>query len=126
MEDFPFSEEELEEVLNIFQEEAEEQIQKLNDNLLILESNPKDDKAIQEIFREAHSLKGAARMIGFDDIQTIAHKLEDIFGLARKGELLIKPEVIDIMCNAVDAIDSIIRDTVKTKGGTHSIDIPAI
>lgn len=126
MEDFPFSEEELEEVLNIFQEEAEEQIQKLNDNLLSLESNPQDDKAIQEIFREAHSLKGAARMIGFDDIQTIAHKLEDIFGLARKGELMIKPEVIDIMCNAVDAIDSIIQDTVKTKGGTHSIDIPAV
>ncbi|MGD9579930.1 MAG: Hpt domain-containing protein [Vampirovibrionia bacterium] len=126
MEDFPFSEEELEEVLNIFQEESEEQIQKLNDNLLKLESNPKDDKAIQEIFREAHSLKGAARMIGFDDIQTIAHRLEDIFGLARKGELAIRPEIIDIMCHAVDSIDSIIQDTVKTKGGTHSVNIQEI
>ncbi|MEW5822695.1 MAG: Hpt domain-containing protein [Cyanobacteriota bacterium] len=120
-----FSEEELEEVLAIFQEESEEQIQKLNDNMLRLEQNPQDEKAIQEIFREAHSLKGAARMIGLDDIQTIAHKLEDIFGLARKGELIIKAEVIDIMCNSVDALASIIEDTVKTKG-SHSIDVESI
>lgn len=117
-----FSEEELEEVLNIFREESEEQIQKLNENLLRLEANPQDEKIIQDIFREAHSLKGSARMIGLDDIQTIAHKLEDIFGLARKGELSIKPEVVDILCTAVDAIASIIQDTIKTKG-THSIDV---
>ena len=120
-----FSQEELEEVLGIFQEESEEQIQKLNENLLRLEVNPKDDKAIQEIFREAHSLKGSARMIGLDDIQTIAHKLEDIFGLVRKGELDIKAEVIDILCNAVDSIASIIQDTIKTKG-THSIDVESV
>ena len=120
-----FSEEELEEILSIFQEESEEQIQKLNDNLLRLESNPQEKKAIQEIFREAHSLKGAARMIGLDDVQTIAHKLEDIFGLARTGDLEIRPEVVDIMCSAVDAIASIIEDSVKNKG-THSVDVQAV
>lgn len=120
-----FSEEELEEVLSIFQEESEEQIQKLNENMLRLEANPQDEKAIQEIFREAHSLKGAARMIGLDDIQTIAHKLEDIFGLARKKELEIRPEIVDIMCRAVDALASIIEDTVKTKG-SHSIDVESV
>lgn len=122
---FEFSQEELEEVFNIFQEESEEQIQKLNDCMLRLESNPEDEKAINEAFRESHSIKGAARMIGLDDIQTIAHKLEDIFGLARNNELKIHPDVIDIMCNAVDSIETIINDTIKTKG-THSIDIQNI
>lgn len=120
-----FSEEELEEVMSIFREESEEQIQKLNENLLKLESNPADSAAIQEIFREAHSLKGAARMIGLDDIQSIAHKLEDIFGLARKGEFNIRAEVIDVMCSSVDAIATIIEETVKNKGST-SVDVQAV
>jgi two-component system chemotaxis sensor kinase CheA len=120
-----FSEEELEEILSIFQQESEEQIQNLNDNMLRLEANPKDARIIQEIFREAHSLKGAARMIGLDDVQVIAHKLEDIFGLARNNELEIIPELIDIMCSAVDAIASIIEDSIKNKG-THKVDVTAI
>lgn len=115
-----FLEEELEEILNIFREESEEQIQKLNQNLLKLEANPGDGAAISELFREAHSIKGAARMIGLTDIQTLAHKLEDIFGHAREGRLHITPAIVDKMCKTVDFISSIVEESIKTKGIFHS------
>lgn len=111
-----FLEHEIEEILNIFREESEEQLQKLNKNLLTLESNPKDYAAITELFREAHSLKGSARMIGLNDIQSIAHKLEDIFGMAKDGELEVTSEVVDSMCRAVDCINSIVNESIKTRG----------
>ena len=120
-----FTEEEIEEVLSIFQEESEEQLQKLNESLLTLEANPEDQQAIQTIFREAHSLKGAARMIGLSDIESISHKLEDIFSSVKKGTLEIKPELVDVICKAVDSIGSIIEKTIKTKG-THNVNVKEI
>jgi len=121
-----FLESEIEEILNIFREESEEQIQKLNKNLLKLENNPKDNAAIVELFREAHSLKGAARMIGLNDIQTISHKLEDVFGLAKEGHLRVTSEIIDILCKAVDYIGSIVDESIKTRGQASFERVPEI
>ncbi len=121
-----FLEHELEEILNIFREESEEQIQKLNKNLLKLESNPRDHSVISELFREAHSLKGAARMIGLEDIQSIAHKVEDVLGLARENHLEVTPEIIDALCKAVDAIGSIVNESIETMGKSQSQEIEPV
>lgn len=121
-----FLESEIEEILNIFREESEEQIQKLNKNLLRLEANPKDSTAIAELFREAHSLKGAARMIGLNDIQTIAHKLEDVFGLAKEGQLKVNAEITDVLCKAVDYISSIVEESIRTRGQASFEKVPEI
>jgi|GEM_PF-540280 len=121
-----FLEHEIEEILNIFREESEEQLQKLNKNLLSLESNPKDHTAISELFREAHSLKGSARMIGLDDIQSIAHKLEDVFGQAKEGYMEVNAETVDVMCKAVDCISSIVNESIKTRGKVESPEIKEI
>jgi len=121
-----FLEHEIVEILNIFREESDEQIQKLNKNLLRLEANPKDSAAIVELFREAHSLKGAARMIGLNDIQTIAHKLEDVFGLAKEGNLKVTAEIIDILCQSVDYISSIVEESIKTRGQATFDDVSLI
>jgi two-component system chemotaxis sensor kinase CheA len=118
-----FLPEEFEEILNIFREESEEQIQKLNQNLLRLEANPNDIGAISELFREAHSVKGAARMIGLNDIQAIAHKLEDIFGLARDGNLIITAQIIDILCKAVDRIAFVIDKQLQNRAEIVSVDV---
>jgi len=122
--DFP--ENEIEEILNIFREESEEQIQKLNKNLLRLEHNPKDSTAMSELFRDAHSLKGAARMIGLNDIQLIAHKLEDVFGLIKESRLDVKPEIIDMLCKAVDCVGSIVEDSILTRGKASFPQVPDI
>lgn len=122
-----FLEHELEEILKIFREESEEQIEKFNKSLLKLESNPRDHQVISELFREAHSLKGAARMIGLDDIQSIAHKLEDVLGMAKENTLKITPEIIDTLCKTVDTIASIINESIETRGKSETVDIqPAI
>lgn len=120
-----FLQEEFEEILNIFREEGEEQVQKLNQNLLKLEANPKDSSAISELFREAHSIKGAARMIGLNDIQAVAHKLEDIFGLARDEKLIINAQIIDVLCKSVDCIASIIEKQAQNKTEIISVDVSA-
>ena len=78
---------ELQEILSIYKAETEEHLQSLNEGLLRLEKEPRRIETLEEIFREAHSLKGAARMIGFEAVEKIAHALEDLFSLARKGEL---------------------------------------
>lgn len=118
-----FLEEELQEILKIFREESEEYLQKLNQNLLTLETDPYNNEIISELFREAHSLKGAARMIGLNDIQAVAHKIEDVFGLAREKALVITPDIIDILCKAVDCISSVIDECIESRGQSHSSNV---
>ena len=55
-----------------------------------------DKDAILHLFRDAHSLKGAARMIGLNDIQTLAHKIEDVLGLAKEDKLVFNDRVVNI------------------------------
>ncbi|MDD3149468.1 MAG: hybrid sensor histidine kinase/response regulator [Candidatus Gastranaerophilales bacterium] len=115
-----FLEEEIIEILNIFREEGEEIVQRLNQNLLKLESNPTNANIISELFRDAHSIKGSARMTGLNDIQALAHKLEDILGYAKEEKLTITPAIVDTLCKTVDCISSIIDKSVETKGEYHS------
>lgn len=121
-----FLEEELQEILKIFRDESEEYLQKLNQNLLKLEANPDDNDVISNLFREAHSLKGAARMIGLNDIQLVAHKIEDVFGLARDRTLKITPEIIDTLCNAVDCINSVVDECIETRGQSHCDNVDVV
>lgn len=108
-----FADNELTEILNIFQVEAEEIISKMNNSLLDLERNPKNKELILLLFRNAHSLKGAARMIGFDSIQMLAHKMEDILDLAQENKLILNTKISDILYKTVDMIDEIIKDSVQ-------------
>ena len=107
-----FADNELTEILNIFQVESEEIISKMNNSLLDLERNPKNKELILLLFRNAHSLKGAARMIGFDSIQSLAHKMEDILDLAQENKLILNTKISDILYKTVDMIDAIIKDSV--------------
>ncbi len=72
------------ELRDLFKIECAEHLQRLSDGLLRLEKNPTDLATLEEVFREAHSLKGAARMVGVSDIETLAHQFEDILGMPRR------------------------------------------
>ena len=100
-----FSPEEFDEILNIFRGETEEIVQKLNNNLLQLESNPDNEELLVYLFRDAHSLKGAARMIGFNNIQRLAHKAEDVLGLAKEKKIKINREISDALYQAIDLMN---------------------
>ena len=110
-----FSQEEFDEILSIFTQESEEITHRLNNNVLALEKDPQNKDIIIELFRDAHSLKGAARMIGFNDIQSIAHKIEDILGFARDGKITINSEITDTIYKSIDFVNLSINLSVKAK-----------
>lgn len=118
-----FSPEEFDEILNIFRGETEEIVQKLNNNLLQLESNPNNEDLLVYLFRDAHSLKGAARMIGFNNIQRLAHKAEDVLGLAKEKKLQITREISEALFKAIDLMADLIQESVKLKKEYYTDDI---
>ena len=85
------------ELYRLFKAESEEHLACLDDGLLRLEKTPADPALLEELFRESHSLKGAARMLGLTKIEVAAHGLESIFNAARKGEAPLTPELIESM-----------------------------
>lgn len=106
----------------LFKAESGEHIARLDDGLLRLEKTPTDQKLLEELFRESHSLKGAARMLGLSGIETSAHDLESVFNAARKGEALITPKMIEQMNSGL----AVLRERVQTSlAGEGKSSLPA-
>ena len=110
-----FSDEEFDEILNIFQSEGDEITSRINDTLIKLEKEPFSSETINVLFRNAHSLKGASRMVGFNNIQKLAHSIEDVLGLAREKKIIITKQVIDILMDTIDYIKGLINLSVRQK-----------
>ena len=80
------------EVMAIFQAESEEIIERIFNNLFSLESTPANKELIGAVYRDLHSLKGAVRMVGFNNIQTIFHKMEDLFDAVNNDKFVLDIE----------------------------------
>ena len=89
------------ELHKLFKAESDEHLARLDDGLLRLEKTPADQALLEEVFRESHSLKGAARMLGLRRIETRAHGLETLLTAARKGETTLTSELIEEMNQAL-------------------------
>ena len=76
-------------MLNIFKVETTEYINDLNSGLLKYEQDPNNSENLDDIFRTAHSIKGAARMLGLTVIEEVSHELEDILGLVKNNNMTI-------------------------------------
>jgi two-component system, chemotaxis family, sensor histidine kinase and response regulator WspE len=94
-------------LLELFRSEAESQVQVLTDGLLALERNAQDLAAIEPLMRAAHSLKGAARIVDLDDVERLAHAMEDCFVAAQKGKLRLNKQRIDRLLAGIDLISRI-------------------
>ena len=110
-----FLDDELDEILNIFQQESGEILQSMDKNLFALEKDPKNQDITIQLARDAHSLKGSARMLGFVNIQSVAHKVEDILGLIRDRKLEPTSNVTDTISEALSHIQILINKTVENK-----------
>ena len=97
----------------LFKAESEEHLQRLDEALLGLESRPQERFLLEEAFREAHTLKGSARMMGLSGIQVLAHALEDGLNAARQGTLLINAGVISGMLREVADIRGRVEETLR-------------
>jgi two-component system chemotaxis sensor kinase CheA len=90
--------------LSLFKGEAEDYLAILNKGLLSLEKNPAQPAVIDDLFRAAHTLKGALRMMGYMSIQDTAHLLEDIFGKMRSGDVSVTAVIIEQALKTLDLI----------------------
>ncbi|MGH7768839.1 MAG: hybrid sensor histidine kinase/response regulator [Candidatus Binatia bacterium] len=90
-------------LFQIYREECAEHIQKLNDGLLALERAPQQ-APIDEILRSAHSLKGASRMMGFKNLEMLAHYLETLLTQLNRGEREATPAMMEAMYRDIDAV----------------------
>jgi two-component system, chemotaxis family, sensor kinase CheA len=87
-----------------FQEEAQDLLQRLNEGVITLESTPDDRPLIDQLMRDAHTIKGSSRMVGLIEISDVAHWLEDIMVKVRDKELAYTPDMTDTFFEALDAI----------------------
>ena len=95
--------------LKIFRAEADEHLLTLNNGLLALESGEANEETIHGIFRSAHTLKGSARMLGLEDIGSIAHKMEDILKEVENGNIKPTSGVIDNLLAGTDSISKLLE-----------------
>lgn len=110
--------------MNMFLEESMDNLHTLNESLLELEKNPNDVDKINEIFRVAHTIKGMAATMGFNDIAELTHKMEDVLSKFRDGQLNVTQEVVTVL---FDCLDTLERMVSNIEDGTDSnIDIDAI
>jgi len=94
-------------MLEIFRAEVETHVEALTAGLLALERNPGETSQIDEMMRGAHSIKGAARIVGIDPAVRVAHVMEDGFVAAQNGKLTLRPDHVDVLLRGVDMLNRI-------------------
>ncbi len=92
--------------LEIFIDETKEHLQSLNEQLLVLETEPDNVETINEIFRAAHSLKGMAGTMGYKRMQQMTHDMENLFTEIRNGKMGVTAELIDVLFRGLDALEA--------------------
>jgi len=117
---------EFQEILQDFLVEAFELIEQLDQDLVELESNPEDLDLLNRIFRVAHTIKGSSSFLNFDVLTELTHHMEDVLNKARKDELQVTSEVMDVVLPSIDMMKGIlsqIRDTGSDEGGIEIAEI---
>ena len=94
-------------MLELFRTEVETQAAVLSEGLLALESDPGATEGIESLMRAAHSIKGAARIVGLDAAVQVSHRMEDCFVAAGEGKVSFKAEDIDVLLRGVDMVTRI-------------------
>ncbi|STQ93280.1 Chemotaxis protein CheA [Janthinobacterium lividum] len=96
-------------MLDLFRMEADSQTQILTDGLLAMERHAGDAAAVEAMMRAAHSIKGAAAIVGLQVVVQLAHGMEDSFVAAQHGRLKLTPERVDVLLSGVDLIVQLSR-----------------
>ncbi|MGK5038278.1 hybrid sensor histidine kinase/response regulator [Janthinobacterium sp. LB3P118] len=96
-------------MLDLFRMEADSQTQILTDGLLAMERHAGDAGAVESMMRAAHSIKGAAAIVGLQVVVQLAHGMEDSFVAAQHGRLKLTPERVDVLLSGVDLIVQLSR-----------------
>lgn len=110
----------LKRLLGIFKIEAEEHLKMMSSGLLELENKPDAERyadIVEKIFREAHSLKGAARAVDLKDVESICQALESVFSEMKRGRLDLSRPLYDLLYETLDVLTEI-------TGSDHGVSVP--
>jgi two-component system chemotaxis sensor kinase CheA len=110
---------EMKEIVQDFLVESQEVLDGLDQRFVALEQNPHDTDLLNEIFRAAHSMKGAAGFLGFTRLVEVAHQAESILNRMRQHEMAVERSVVDTILEAVDVIKLLLKDIKETGTDAH-------
>ena len=111
----------MKEIFNEFVAEAEDNLSRIEENLLELEKDPHNEEILNATFRAMHTLKGGAGFLGLQAIVETAHAAEDVLGKMRSGELTLTPEINDAILEAVDFI----RNALPRYEAGEEVEVPS-
>ncbi len=111
--------------MEMFLDESHEHLQSLNDGLLGLEDNAEDLSVLNEIFRNAHTLKGMSATMGYNKIAELTHEMEDVLDMLRKEQLKVSEDIIDTLFKCVDSLEQMI-DNVGNGEPEDLIDVSGL
>ncbi|OBW58503.1 chemotaxis protein CheA [Solibacillus silvestris] len=112
---------ELNQYLEMFIEESKEHLQACSEHLLELEKNPEDLTIVGEIFRSAHTLKGMAATMGFEDLADLTHKMENILDAIRNSKIKVNAEILDVVFESVDHLEEMVFDIADGGDGKRNV-----
>lgn len=101
----------LDQMTEVFFEEANELLDNLEGQLLTLEEDPTNADVISAVFRAMHTIKGSAGMFGFDAVSKFTHKIENVYDMVRGGQLTVDKELISLTLTARDHIRDLLTST---------------
>lgn len=110
-----------EELLKDFFAEAEQQVENLESNILVIENDPENHEAIDEIFRAAHTLKGGSATVEMTELSSFTHTVEDVLDELRSDRLKVTEPVVDVLLSAIDVIKNMLES--RSKGSVYSEDV---
>ena len=110
-----------EELLKDFFSEASQQVENLESNILVIENDPNNREAIDEIFRAAHTLKGGSATVEMNELSSFTHTVEDVLDELRSDRLKVTENVVDVLLSAIDVIKSMLES--RSNGAIYSEDV---
>lgn len=114
------------ELLPVFATEAQEDVRAINERLPVLERSEADERerVLADVFRSAHNLKGSSAAANLPEIVEIAGRLETVFKSMQTRNLVLEPQLLDVVHEALDAITSLIRQAMT--GEPAEVDVAAL
>ncbi|MEA3320127.1 MAG: chemotaxis protein CheA [Bacillota bacterium] len=114
----------LNQYLDIFLEESKEHLQTINNQLLELEKHPANIEIVNEIFRSAHTLKGMSATMGYEDLASLTHQMENVLDLIRNEKLNVTTNLLDIVFRSVEYLEEMVLSI--SEGGDGKKDVSEV
>ncbi len=111
----------LSQYLDLFVGEAQDHLQEMNQALLDLEQKPGDLNCLEVFFRSAHTLKGMAAALGFQQMAALSHTMEDLLHALRQKERALTPDLADLLFRSLDTLNSLLQGIAAGEGETADI-----